>query len=262
MVKTETYVVTISDLNDRKNDQSKSVVQESSCQIPNRIQPFVCIICCLIGSLAMCGLFTILKKIEAGPQCLATSRLFMMWLCCIPLLSTEFKSLIVKEKKKIVFARCLLGAISFSISVFSIKHLPIADLFMIAASSSMFTCFHARIVLKEPIDKLNIFNVFLVLAGLTLIVKPPFIFGEVQIYKENPLALYSALALILNASVLLPLTFVAFRFLRGWTEHLSPLKHQVFIDICSRHIPICPVVLLLFVWNACNWFGGHVNEQR
>jgi hypothetical protein len=41
----------------------------------------------------------------------------------------------------------------------------------------------ARLFLKEPIIVLDLLNIALVLIGIVLIVKPPFIFGELEVYR-------------------------------------------------------------------------------
>ena len=40
----------------------------------------------------------------------------------------------------------------------------------------------ARIFLKEPIIVLDLLNISMVLIGIVLIVKPPFIFGDLEVY--------------------------------------------------------------------------------
>ena len=56
--------------------------------------------------------------------------------------------------------------------------MPIGDMTMIAASSTVFVCIYGRILLKEEISKINILNILLVLSGIFLITKPSFIFGD------------------------------------------------------------------------------------
>ena len=61
-----------------------------------------------------------------------------------------------------------------------------ADVMMIAATSPLFTVFFARIILKEPIYRVDLLNVMIVFGGIILIAKPPFLFGNaVTSYFDN-----------------------------------------------------------------------------
>ena len=51
------------------------------------------------------------------------------------------------------------------------------------ATAPIFTVISARIFIKEPICKLDLFNIVLVIAGIILVVKPPFIFGNSDVYE-------------------------------------------------------------------------------
>ena len=80
----------------------------------------------------------------------------------------------------------------------------------------MFSCIHGRIFLKEPIEKLNVFNVGLVVAGIVLIVQPPMIFGQTDsIYHKDKMALYAAIGCSLTSAIVEPLKNVALRSLKG-----------------------------------------------
>ena len=50
----------------------------------------------------------------------------------------------------------------------------------------MFTTIQARIFLKEKISSSDIINILLVFAGIIFIVKPPFIFGQSEMYTQDP----------------------------------------------------------------------------
>ena len=88
---------------------------------------------------------------------------------------------------------------------------------MISSSSTVFACIHGRIFLREQIEKTNVVNVVLVLAGICLIVQPPIIFGssEELIYHTDPQATYIALACLFAATIITPLKNVVLRSLKG-----------------------------------------------
>ncbi len=58
-------------------------------------------------------------------------------------------------------------------------------------------------------------NVVVILIGVTLIVKPPFMFGETEIYAEDPDAIYAVVALLFGSVFLLSNAYTLIRFLRG-----------------------------------------------
>ena len=100
---------------------------------------------------------------------------------------------------------------------FAVKHMPIGDMTMIAASSTFFACIYARIFLKEPINKLNLLNIGFVLCGVMLIAKPPFIFGgnENDIYSKDDLAIYAISIFTVQNLFFYPNIFIALRALKG-----------------------------------------------
>ena len=112
-------------------------------------------------------------------------------------------------------ARALIGTLMISIRFFALHHMPLADVAMINASSALFVNIQARIFLKEPIQLFNIFNVCLVLGGLVLIVRPPFLFGDNEFYLKDPQALTAAILSILASVIVNPLSAVVLRALKG-----------------------------------------------
>ena len=86
---------------------------------------------------------------------------------------------------------------------------------MISATSPMFTTIQARFFLKEKIAAADIINLILVFAGIIFIVKPPFIFGQSEIYQEDPEALYAIIALLFGNVFLWAPTFIILRKLKG-----------------------------------------------
>ena len=86
---------------------------------------------------------------------------------------------------------------------------------MISATSPMFTTIQARFFLKEKIATADTINLILVFAGIIFIVKPPFIFGQSEIYQEDPEALYAIVALVLGSISLQATVYTILRMLKG-----------------------------------------------
>ena len=119
-------------------------------------------------------------------------------------------------------ARPILGLMPLCVYYYAFQRLPLGDIAMIRSSSTLFACIHGRIFLKEPIEKINVVNVVIVLAGIVLMVQPPVIFGSSEdlIYHTDPQALYVALACLI-AAFIEPLKNVVIRRLKG--RNLFPL---------------------------------------
>ena len=119
--------------------------------------------------------------------------------------------------RKFLIARGILGFIPMSFYYFAFQYMPLGDISMIGSTSVMFSCIHARIFLKEPIKKMDIVNVIIVILGLTLIVQPPILFGHQaeSIYHTSDMALYAACALSFGSAVCEPLKNVLLRKMKG-----------------------------------------------
>ena len=120
-------------------------------------------------------------------------------------------------KRAWLIVRSVIGLINNTVGYFAVKHMPIGDMTMIAASSTFFACIYARIFLKEPIKLLNLSNILFVIVGILLISKPPFIFGgdENDIYSKDNLAKYAVAILTAQSIFLSPNIFIALRALKG-----------------------------------------------
>ena len=125
-------------------------------------------------------------------------------------------------------ARPILGLMPLCVYYYAFQRLPLGDIAMIRSSSTLFACIHGRIFLKEPIEKINVVNVVIVLAGIVLMVQPPIIFGSSEdlIYHTDPQALYVALACLI-AAFIEPLKNVVIRRLKG--RNLFPLFFDKYL---------------------------------
>ena len=99
---------------------------------------------------------------------------------------------------------------------FLLQNLPLTDAALITATSPIFTVFYARIFVKEPILAIDLLNVIFIICGMTLIVKPPFIFGQNDIFNYDSNATYALIALILGSIFLQPNVYVCLRLLKGF----------------------------------------------
>ena len=94
--------------------------------------------------------------------------------------------------------------------------MPLSDAALITATSPIFTVFYARIFLKEPILKIDLLNVILIVVGMVFIAKPPFIFGHNYVFEYDTSGVY-ALILLTSATVFIqPNVFIVLRFMKGF----------------------------------------------
>ena len=93
-----------------------------------------------------------------------------------------------------LFIRGCFGGTGSIIHFYGIKHMPQGDVAMLTAGSPALTAILAYFILKEKIIPLDVLNVLLVLAGMLLIAKPPFIFGNSKEYEEDSQYAIAAIA--------------------------------------------------------------------
>ena len=113
--------------------------------------------------------------------------------------------------------------------------MPIGDMTMIAASSTIFVCVYGRIFLSEPIQKINVFNIALVLIGILLITRPSVIFGndDDSVYETDELALYAVGTLTALSILIFPNISISLRALKGiyvGSEDIICIKFIVLIS--------------------------------
>ena len=113
--------------------------------------------------------------------------------------------------------------------------MPIGDMTMIAASSTIFVCVYGRIFLSEPIQKINVFNIALVLIGILLITKPSVIFGndDDSVYETDELALYAVGTLTALSIFIFPNISIALRALKGiyvGSKDIICIKFLAFVN--------------------------------
>ncbi|KAJ8041400.1 Solute carrier family 35 member G1 [Holothuria leucospilota] len=94
---------------------------------------------------------------------------------------TFYGSSPVAKSKKIFILMCVRGltGVSGIISFFrALQYMPTGDATVIVCSAPIFVGIFARIFLKEAFGFLDIVLTFIVVAGVVLIAKPPFLFGQ------------------------------------------------------------------------------------
>lgn len=144
---------------------------------------------------------------------------------------------LTKRQWFILIIRAIIGSANGMVFFYGLQHLPLADCVVIGASSPIFTVFFARLFLKESIVIADIINVFLVLSGIVMIVKPPFLSGHSY---EDSQALYAIIAVIFASICLQSNVFVLIRMLKN--VHWS-ITNTVFGSIgCIQAITLAFII--------------------
>eukprot|EP00094_Tigriopus_californicus_P007819 TCALIF_07530-PA protein Name:"Similar to SLC35G1 Solute carrier family 35 member G1 (Homo sapiens)" AED:0.08 eAED:0.08 QI:0/1/0.6/1/1/1/5/61/373 len=119
-----------------------------------------------------------------------------------------------KGHRKMLITRSILGSTNLLIHFFALKHMPIADVNMAAAAAPALTVLFGRIFLKEKIIILDGINLILVVFGVILIIKPPFIFGYGPEYQRDP-KYYTAAISVSVGCILQANVYIALRMLKS-----------------------------------------------
>ena len=82
------------------------------------------------------------------------------------------------KKIKFVVLRGAVGATAMNLSIYAVKHMPLADARVIFYTSPVYTALFGRIFLKETVTKFDLIATLLSLGGVVLIGRPTFLFGS------------------------------------------------------------------------------------
>ena len=114
----------------------------------------------------------------------------------------------VKDRVLLV-TRCVIGCLHVSISYFALQQMPLSVQKIILSTRPVFTIIFARIFLKESCGLVECVSIVLMMAGIVLVIKPPFLFQQVMDvgYKEwfllSSILLFISNAIQSNVSIIL-----------------------------------------------------------
>lgn len=151
---------------------------------------------------------------RVDPFTIAFFRFLGIFFPAIPVILYQNNEFFPKGHRKMLIIRSILGSTNLLIHFYALKHMPIADVNMAAAAAPALTVLFGRIFLKEKIIILDGINLILVVFGVILIIKPPFIFGYGPEYQRDPeyymAAISVAVGCVLQANV-----YIALRMLKS-----------------------------------------------
>ena len=134
--------------------------------------------------------------------------------------------------------RGIIAGLAIAVSAYAIRLLPLVDVSMILAIKPVFVTLLSCIFLKEACGVYEMFNLILVLGGITLVLQPPFIFTTSEA-AYTPHMFYTALVLV-AVTALSSSIFVILRHLRHlhWVTLAGSLRFFTLLEYL-------PVVLVL-----------------
>ena len=146
----------------------------------------------------------------------------------LPLLTFYNKNPFPQGQRLLLIGRGLIVGTQMAVQFYAVKLLPLADFTMISCIKPAFVTLLSCIFLKEACGIFEIFNLVLVLAGITFVIQPQFIFGAREV-EYTPEMVYAVLALV-GATLLGSLITIILRHLRKM--HWAPLASSVrFVNL-------------------------------
>jgi len=164
----------------------------------------------------------IVKRMKhVDPIVLLHYRSITMMTMCLPasiaLNKPPFPQDRTLKARLLLVTRGLIEGVAAMAFFFSLQHMPIGDQKMVTTSRPIITIISARIFLKEAIGKAEILATMLMTAGVILVIKPDFIFGEIiktEDFVERDNQYMLAACLLLGSTILTANGTIIVRMLR------------------------------------------------
>ena len=196
---------------------------------------------------------------------LAVFRFIGIILPSVPILIHRGDPTFPEGKRLMLILRGILGSTSLMLQFYAFRHMPLADASVIVFSVPVYVAIFAKIFLGEPCGLFHGILVVLTLAGVTLIARPPLIFGSLadSYTVEN----WWGVAAGLCGTVVAANVYVILRTLKGLhysvimtnfaivALFLTPIVSWFSGDLC---LPRCGFQRLLVVAIGVFSFGGQI----
>ena len=163
---------------------------------------FLGIILCIISSLFISLTALMIKLADSIPTLEVTFiRLTLQLVFSLPpMIFFKDKFIHPWDKSKFLLLRGVTGVTGMALSIYAVKHMPLADQRVLFYTSPVYTAILGRIFLKESVSKFDVVAIVLSIGGVVLIARPTFLFGSLgdsssteQIWVPTLLAVTSAI---------------------------------------------------------------------
>lgn len=148
-----------------------------------------------------------------------------------------------KDNLKFLIVRSFVGSMNLALKYFAFQNMRIGDATAIFFATPAFTGIFARIILKEPFNKLEMVVVALSIIGVLIVSQPPFLFpkGQDEKVQNTPAGIASAV----SAMLLTSLAFVLIR--KMGKRNIRPLQTIMYFSVIGG------VLLSTFNTVSGNW---------
>ena len=141
--------------------------------------PLAGFILVLFACLSMTTAGVIVKLMtDTDPFMLTVYRNCVIFLCSVPRLAFYRINPEPEGKRWKLFARAILSAVYSASLFYSFRYMPLGDARAISATHPIFVTLLACMFVREPCGVFEIVSLIVTLAGMIVVMHPPFIFGS------------------------------------------------------------------------------------
>ncbi len=188
-------------------------------------------------------LFIKLAGARLPPMEILFARSVVGFAYCTILLRREGAGILGERKRGFLLLRGLLGFGALFCTFYAYVHLPLADATVIFFAHPVFVAIFASFLLKEYLEAKGILCVVATIAGVLLVAKPSFLFGNASVL--DPFAvMVASMAAVLSAFAIITVRFLS--------KHVHPLTIIIY--------PTLTAGVLGPILDARNWLMPDTTE--
>lgn len=134
-----------------------------------------------------------------------------------------------RKEQGLLVVRGMVGFANILASYYSLRYLNIGDQKMVASSRPVWVILFSRLFLKESCGVVDVVLMLMMMSGLVLVIKPPFLFGrEAGSDYDNP-ALWSALAVLITTALSSNTTIILRKMRKQHVASLTAANQILFL---------------------------------
>ena len=222
-----------------ENTKTEIVDEEkgsADCCIPGINTQFLGLFFALLNALAEATCSSLMKLSSLPPPMLSTLRSTLQVIVCAPILLYKQKGVIGGKGDRLYLL--LHGTLSLGLvgRIFSVYYIPVGEATAIFFSAPLFTMVFARIFLKEPFGKFDIFGSIFTFIGVILVIDLKNINRTTYSTLTDQiigcvLALATALFMSAGAVVMRKLKHIDWVVLASWTG-VAAMLYSMILTVC------------------------------
>lgn len=177
-----------------------SVTTEVTSPAAKRVA-FLGMTLCVISSLFISSAALLIKLAESIPSLEITFiRLTLQLVFSFPpMIFFKDKFIHPWSKSKFLLLRGVSGVTGMALSIYAVKHMPLADQRVIFYTSPVYTAILGRVFLKESVSKFDAVAILSTIGGVVLIARPTFLFGSLGEASKSEKVWFPTLLAVVSA---------------------------------------------------------------